>query len=273
MKKRIVCDGNICRIINDEEEINMEEDVSSVTTITTNMNTTVLEDVMADALKKICSYLSDTDVPYLLSVSKYFYTVLHPNWWSIVNQSPYLQKMRRYYYHGVAKSLSIVYSSIEKAQVKKFVGFNSKLGVSAYSYISSGINVFVRVRPPAMGHTVGVTYTFTKWREDHIAYGWWVENRAGEEIWRINISYDESLYDEMWFSVFVKDSSGHEAWDTNNAWNYAANLLTIPIKTYDNTSDPAVLQHERNQLSKSDESEEDDFVEEVWFNVNHVMCG
>jgi len=179
----------------------------------------------------------------------------------------------------MAKSLSIVYCAIEKAQVKKFIRINPKIGVSVYTYVYSGVNVFVRVRPPAMGHTVGIRYTFTRWRKENIAYGWWVENQNNEEYWRINISYDEEKSEEMWFSVFVKESSGQEAWDTNNGWNYTAHLPSIPLNTYDECH-PAIRQHEEtrqypktHKKSNRDSSEEsdEDFIEEIWLNTNHAL--
>jgi hypothetical protein len=179
----------------------------------------------------------------------------------------------------MAKSLSIVYCAIEKAQVKKFIRINPKIGVSVYAYVYSGINVFARVRPPAMGHSVGIRYTFTRWRKENITYGWWVENQNNEELWRINVSYDEEKSEEMWFSVFVKDSSGQEVWDTNNGWNYTAHLSSIPLNTYDECH-PSIRQHEdtrqypkTHKKSNRDSSEEsdEDFIEEIWLNTNHVL--
>jgi len=189
------------------------------------------------------------------------------------------RKKKRFFDHSIAKSLSIVYNAIEKAQMKKFIRINPKIGVSVYAYVYSGINVFARVRPPAMGHSVGIRYTFTRWRKENITYGWWVENQNNEELWRINVSYDEEKSEEMWFSVFVKDSSGQEVWDTNNGWNYTAHLSSIPLNTYDECH-PSIRQHEdtrqypkTHKKSNRDSSEEsdEDFIEEIWLNTNHAL--
>jgi len=213
-----------------------------------------------------------------MSVSKYFYHSIRPYWCILVNRSPVLQKKKRFFYHSVAKSLSIVYCAIEKAQMKKFNRINHKLGLSVYTYVNSGVNVFARVRPPAMGHTVGIRYTFTRWRKENITYGWWVENQNNEELWRINISYNEDKFEEMWFSVFVRDSSGQEAWDANNGWNYTAHLSNIPLITYDECH-PVIRQHQQtrqypksHKKYKREESEEtdEDFIEEVWLNTNYI---
>jgi len=242
-----------------------------------------LEDIIsADALQKICSYLSELDLPFLLRVSKYFYHVIRPHWCTLVNQSPLLQKKKRFYYHYVAKSLSIVYFAIERAQLKKFIGTNAKLGVAVYSYVSSGLNVSVRVRPPALGHTIGIRYTFTQWREENVTYGCWVQNENDEEVWRINVTFNKETDEEMWFSVFVKDSTGQQAWDTNNGWNYTAHIHTIPVNTYTNETHPTIQQHYQTRQylpshekmsEKVEAEEEEDFIEEIWFNTSpSILC-
>jgi len=236
-----------------------------------------LEDIISpDALHKICSYLNEQDLPFLLQVSKYFYHVIRPYWWALVNLSPFLQKKKRFYDHSVAKSLSIVYCAIERPHLKKFIGAKDKLGVTVYSYVSSGLNVFVRVRPPAIGHTIGIRYTFNQWRGENITYGWWVQNENDEELWRINLSYDEEDFEEMWFSVFVKDSGGQEAWDTNNGWNYTAHIHDIPVMTYMDAAHPAIQQHTRNfqynRITETESESEEDFIEEVWLTTYHIPC-
>jgi len=168
--------------------------------------------------------------------------------------------------------------------MKKFNRINLKLGVSVYTYVNSGINVYARVRPPAMGHTVGIRYTFNRWKKEKLTYGWWVENQNNEEVWRINICYNEDKSEEMWFSVFVKDSfSGQEAWDTNNGWNYTAHLTNIPLNTYDECH-VAIRQHQQTRQypqshkkykreETSEETDDSDFIEEVWLNnTNHILC-
>lgn len=279
----MVCNGNVCMIIPSSPEENQPDlhkrpHSHNVNTQDPPHQVQKLGPLpsLDDILHKIFSLLLDTEVPILLSVCQTFWRLLYPRWRLIFEKSPSLQNQRRLYYHRRSNNLSIVYSSIEKAYAKKFVGFNSKLGVSAYSYISSGINIFARVRPAAIGHEVGAIYTFTRWQQRETAQGWWVENTPqGEEIWRINISYDERKCEEIWFSVYVRDSTGTESWDSNDGWNYAVNVLSMPSKTYD-LIHPAVHQHEKNLSQKASPvypEEEEDFVEEVWLNVNHVMCG
>jgi len=134
--------------------------------------------------------------------------------------------------------------------------------------------VFVRVRPPAMGHTIGIKYTYKRWKDENYAFGWWIENQNNEELWRINVPCDENTEEEMWFSVFVRDSSGQEAWDTNNGWNYTAHIDNIPVVSYDETH-PAIQQHKaqmRNLLTQNQDMEEsEDFIQEVWMNTNIMV--
>jgi len=183
-----------------------------------------------------------------------------------------LQRQRRLYYHRKSTTLSIAYDRTEVANARKFLGFNSRLGVSAYTYTTTGLNIFVRVRPCAMGHEVGSVYTWSGWKSEGIARGWWVQNsRDNEEIWRINIGYKD-ICEDVWFSVYVRDISGREAWDSNDGWNYSANLLSLNTTTYD-PSDPAVLQYDQNK-NKDTHFDEDngEICEEQWLNVNHVSC-
>ena len=88
-------------------------------------------------------------------------------------------------------------------------------------------------------------------------------------MWRINIGYNEWCQN-LWFSVFVRDSSGHEVWDSNNGWNYSQNLFDAPQCTYDQ-GHSAVTQYLEGQTKQSyyDYSED---CEELWLNVDHVSC-
>jgi len=155
---------------------------------------------------------------------------------------------------------------------KERLGGDAELYVSAYTYTTAGLNIFVRVRPCAMGHEVGAVCTWNGWRSEGISRGWWVKNLPdNEEIWRINIGYNE-FCEDLWFSVYVRDSAGREAWDSNDGWNYTLNLLVLNTTTYD-TSHPAVLQYEQNKNNGNHFDEDNaEVCEEQWLNVNHVSC-
>jgi len=220
-------------------------------------------------LRHIFSFLHDKDIPVLLTVNKAFSQLLLGRWKIAVEYSSGLQRQRRNFYHKRSRILSVVYDSIEKAHVKKFIGFNSMLGVQAYTVTQLGMNIFVRVRPCALGHTAGVVYTWTRWKDEHIAEGWWVMNSNDEEIWRINIGYNESCQN-LWFSVFVRDTSGQEAWDSNNGWNYSLNLFDAPSTTYEQTHNAVIQYHESQK--KQNYYDYDENCEELWLNVDHVSC-
>jgi len=219
-----------------------------------------------DVLLHIFSYLLDKEIAGLLSVNSTFSMLLVDRWRKTVQNSTVLQRQRRNYYHKKSRMLSIVYDSLEKASLKKFVGFNTALGVQMYTVTQLGVNIFVRVRPCALGHVVGAVYTWTKWRDEHTANGWWVTNTGDEEFWRINVPNGETS-GILWFSVFVRDNVGRECWDSNSGWNYSVNLLDAPNTTYEQNHD-AVTQHQSSQKRGAYELD----CEELWLNVDHVSC-
>jgi len=234
---------------------------------------TTTEDLMiVDIFAHIFSFLADDELSPLITTNRFFSKLVLPRWRSLVSGSFILQRQRRQYYHRRSTTLSIAYDSAEKAHSRKFLGFNSRLGVSAYTYTTAGLNIFVRVRPCAMGHEVGAVCTWNGWRSEGISRGWWVKNLPdNEEIWRINIGYNE-FCEDLWFSVYVRDSAGREAWDSNDGWNYTLNLLVLNTTTYD-TSHPAVLQYEQNKNNGNHFDEDNaEVCEEQWLNVNHVSC-
>jgi hypothetical protein len=222
-----------------------------------------------DSLIQIFSYFRDEEVYPYITVNKKFCVLLLPRWQRLVLSSYLLQRQRRQYYHKRSTTLSISYDSVERASSRKFLGFNFRLGVSCYTETTAGVNIFVRVRPCAMGHEVGSVFTWTGWKNEEISRGWWVKNiQDSEEVWRINISYNEVCKD-LWFSVFVRDSSGNEVWDSNDGWNYSANLDSLPTIYY-RTNHPAVIQYEQTkETSRYYDNDTGEICEEQWFNVNH----
>jgi len=220
-----------------------------------------------DVLLHIFSYLLDKEITNLICVNTTFSMLLIDRWRKIVQSSTALQRQRRNYYHKKSPILSIVYDSMEKAHLKKFVGFNAALGVQMYTVTQMGVNIFVRVRPCALGHVVGAVYTWTKWRDEHTSHGWWVTNTSDEEVWRINVPCPENGV-ILWFSVFVRDNVGRECWDSNNGWNYSVNLHDLPSTTYEQAH-AAVTQYTEESLKYSALEYE---CEELWLNVDHVSC-
>eukprot|EP01125_Pyxidicula_operculata_P009551 TRINITY_DN3145_c0_g1_i1.p1 TRINITY_DN3145_c0_g1~~TRINITY_DN3145_c0_g1_i1.p1 ORF type:complete len:251 (+),score=27.49 TRINITY_DN3145_c0_g1_i1:8-760(+) len=190
-------------------------------------------DLHDDIWLSVFSYLKGSEIGPLVTVCKKFHHLLSKKWLEIVQSSPLLQKKRRLFYHYQSKKLSVVYKEeIEKVYAIRFMGSRSSM-VSAVGLTNLGINITVRVRPCALGHTVGAVYTFNGWRTTQKSHGWWVRNEKEEEIWTINIWHDEEDPNEdLWFSVFAKDDAGNEAWDANEGWNYSVNLLNIESKTY-----------------------------------------
>jgi len=236
------------------------------------MTTTEDRLMNADIFSIIFTFFGDDELSPLITVNKFISKLVLPRWKNLVSTSALLQRQRRQYYHKRSNTLSIAYDRAEKAISRKFLGFNSRLGVSAYTFTTAGINIFVRVRPCAMGHEVGCVYTWTQWKSEGVARGWWDKNlQDSEEIWRINIGHNEYCED-LWFSVYVRDGMGREAWDSNDGWNYTAHHLMLSTTTYE-TSDPAVLQYEQNKHNVSHfDDDNGEVCEEQWLNVNHVSC-
>jgi len=212
----------------------------------------------------------DNTIPTLMTVNKLFLELSYPHWNTHVLQSPVLQRRRRHFYYKRSNTLAVAYDHTERAQAKSFVRFHSSLGVSAYGFTSAGVNIFVGVRPCALGHEVGAVYTWSKWKTEGWTQGWWVKNNTNEEIWRINISHDEQC-EELWFSVYVRDSAGNIVWDSNDGWNYSVDLFALNTTTYE-VEHPAILQYEQNKNSQNNFSYE--ICEELWMspNATEICC-